>query len=838
MRPSVQLDAKPYHLLDTILFTKHDPGELQSRARLVGSPNAGRSCDSLRGMRIVSKVSSLFVHPKSYRSRSLQIATLLVLSAAFLLAYGNQYYPMQHWLFFRYLKIWCEVGGFVLSCFTSGWWLLKVMLPESPRLSERMLLAFGVGVLAFYLLMFTAGMLGLFAPALFYTVPICLIGLGLPSVVPSLPRQGRRLYGYLGRLLQPRSTIQVLAALLCVIALLGVYLQVLLPRNAHADSYWYHLPVAEHYIAAGRIVRFAEGWYVGCYPQLASLLYTWAFLSPGDLFSHVVLCEHLDFVLFSVTVIGVSGFAARLLHIRHLPYAGACVFLFPKLFVYDSNVTGNADHILGFWVLLLGVALVRLSTQFARREAVLTGLFTAAAACTKYQACYVIAPATMLVLFLAMRRRRWMVALVWLFTLVLISSTHWLKNIVYYHDPFYPLLNRYLPATPFHAGAAETLEDAYWLPQFAAQGPWLQRIWSSLKASLTFSFIPNDWGFHGQRPVFGSLFTLAIPVLLFINAGKRLLGVFVGTQVGLVVWYLTSHQDRFLQSLLPWMAAATAAVLYLVWRKGVWARLGTGALVTAQIASGLDVYFMQTHMMLADSPIRALTEYLAAAHTGKYAERYVVSPTEEKVAAVLPPDAVLLSHIYQSRLGLGVRVVADGAGWQGAIEYLQHGSPADTADLLNRLGVSHVMRHPDPKALSNRDMAREIVFQRWLALYTDPERNYDDATLAKVASLPRDAALAGQPTRIAVFDCAARASVGIYTPRGLGQGEAFKTLPWDALIQNESDELNATTVIVQKGACRLSPELQGILNDRFAKRFDAGQTSIWLRTVAPFTRPW
>lgn len=784
----------------------------------------------------MSKLFSLIVHPKSRRSRSLQISTLLVLSAAFLLAYGNEFYPLRHWLLFRYLKVWCEVAVFVLSCLTAGWWLLKLVLPVSPRLSERLLLAFGIGVLGFYLLMFIAGVLGLYSLALFYTLPLVLIGLGLPSLAADLPSLRRRSCGYLGRLLQLRSTTHVLAALLCTVALLAIYLQVLLPRNTHADSYWYHMSLAEHYIAAGGIVRFPEGWYVGCYPQLASILYTWAFLASGDLFSHVILGEHLDFVLFLATVVGVSGLAARLLHIRHFPYAGACVFLFPKLFVYDSNVSGNADHILGFWVLLLGVALVRLSSQFNVREAVLAGLFSAGAACTKYQSCYVIVPATMFVMFLGLRRRRWTPALVWLSTLALISSTHWLKNIIYYHDPFYPLLHRYLPVTPFHIGAAESLDDAYWLPQFAAKGPWLYRIWSSLKASVTFSFVPNDWEFHGQRPVFGSLFTLALPVLLFVHARKRLLGMFLATQIGLVVWYLTSHQDRFLQSLLPWMAAATAALLYLVWRSGTWARFGVGTLVAAQIALGLDVYFMQTHMMLADSPIRALTEYLAAAHKGKYAERYVVSPTEEKVAAALPPNAVLLSHIYQSRLGLGVRVVADGVGWQGAIEYSLHDSPAATAALFQGLRVSHVLRRADSNPPIPSELSREIVFHRWLALYTEHQRVYDDAMLTSVRSLPRDSRLAHQPTRIAWFDCSVRSSIGIYTPRGLLDQVVLKTLPLSAVQPSESNELAETTAMVRHGACKLPAELESALSGHFDERFEVGSTSIWLRTKAASMR--
>ena len=79
------------------------------------------------------------------------------------------------------------------------------------------------------------------------------------------------------------------------------------PNNAAADSHWYHLPIAEHYVAEGAVRPFVEGWYQGALPHLASILYAWAFMRPwAGLFDHVELAAHLEFVLFLETLFCVA----------------------------------------------------------------------------------------------------------------------------------------------------------------------------------------------------------------------------------------------------------------------------------------------------------------------------------------------------------------------------------------------------------------------------------------------------------------------------------------------------------------------------------------------------
>src|SRR6185369_3398562 len=88
--------------------------------------------------------------------------------------------------------------------------------------------------------------------------------------------------------------------------------------------------------------------------------------------------------------------------------------------------------------------------------------------------------------------------------------------------------------------------------------------------------------------------------------------LFAATHLGVFVWYWTHHQDRYLQAALPWMAAATAAVLALVWRQGVGPRVAMGALVALQIVWGLDVYFMPAHAFVS-VPAKAVIDLVSRA---------------------------------------------------------------------------------------------------------------------------------------------------------------------------------------------------------------------------------
>ena len=394
----------------------------------------------------------------------------------------DQFYPLKQWLFFHYACAWLCVSLFITSSLCAGWLLCATLLPESIPVNERLVFSLALGVLAFFYGTFVAGMLNGYGKSFFLLWPLILLGIGGPRLVSDL--FGRFSPSRMLNAAMPRSALQLIAAAFIVVSVVGIYLQLLDPANLSYDARWYHLPIAEYYTAAGGIRRFDEGWYLGTYPQLANLLYAWALQSPGSLFDHVLVCTHLEFVLFLATLYSISVFAARLLGRERLPFAAAVIFLFPEVFAYDSNLNGGADHVLAFWSAALGVALVRLGSEASVRNAVVAALIAGGAVLTKYQAAYLLAPAALLIAFMAIRGHRWRMAWVWVAVVVASTAPHWAKNWVYYHDPLYPLLHGFLPSRPFYAGAEKLLDETYWPKQFSLQGSLRDKVTDMLSALL------------------------------------------------------------------------------------------------------------------------------------------------------------------------------------------------------------------------------------------------------------------------------------------------------------------------------------------------------------------
>jgi hypothetical protein len=509
------------------------------------------------------------------------VATALLLGgAAFFLWFTNRFYPLRHWLFWHYARAWLVAGFFSLACLSAGLRLLGYVLPGSLRLGERLVWGFGLGVLAFFWGAFLAGLGGLYGHAFFYVWPMALFLFGGRKVLRLAVRSWVHLRRFGARLLTPRGPIELLAALLAVLSLTALYLALMNPGNIGADANSYHIPIAEHYVAAGKIRAFADGWYGGVFPHLTSILYAWALQAPGSYSDNLAGCTHLEWALFLATLGGVAVLAGRLMRgRRRLPFAGAAIFLFPGIYLYDSNLIAGADHVLGFWAAPLALALLRLGRQFSVPNALLAGALSAAPMLTKLQGVYLFVPAALFVAILWVRARRMKPLLAWGLAGLVLSSAFWLRNWVFYGDPLYPLLHRYFHSHPFHAGAAPLLDRVFGVEQFVVTGTPAEKLVKTLKALGTFSFKPNDWGgFHGDKPVFGSLFTLLIPVLLFLRAPRRLWVLVVGTHLAIAVWYVTNHQDRYLQAILPWMAACTAAALALGWQQGPFVRTGITAL--------------------------------------------------------------------------------------------------------------------------------------------------------------------------------------------------------------------------------------------------------------------
>ena len=547
------------------------------------------------------------------RGRRAALVLVLLGALAVFADVVHEHYPIQRWLFWHYAVYWLCAAVWSVACFSLGHLTLKLVLGRPLPALEQYAIAFALGVLEFEILLFLAGTVKLYGPVLFFGLPLAMIAAGgLP-----LWRFTRRHQRHL-RALRQRAPPGLPSYIVMAFGLLGLgmlYFLILTPENTAYDARWMHLVVAEDYVASGGVRRFPEGYLFAAAPHFGSFIYAWAFVLPGGvLFDRIVLAAHLEFAVFLwVTLLGIPAMVRRLVPRANPRLVWAARFLFPGVFLYDSSLTGGADHLGAMYCAPVLLLLLRAWRNLSPRYCFLLASMLAGSVITKYTVAFMLAPVPIVVvgvrmLMLAWQslrgrveptlRRHWYLGpLAAIVAGVAVSSPHWLRNLVWYGDPLYPLLHKHFGARPWAGDASYVYQWMY--SDFQLWAP--SRDWKgfveTLKALFTFSFIPNDWpAFHGKVPVFGSLFTLLIASLPFLRRTRRLWLLVGWVHISIFIWYWTHHQDRYLQAIMPFMAAVTAGAMVLIWHQARWVVRGAlGALVGLQVVWGGDVYFLPTH---------------------------------------------------------------------------------------------------------------------------------------------------------------------------------------------------------------------------------------------------
>ncbi len=616
----------------------------------------------------------------------------------------------RQWLAWRYLLVMLQAAVFLGSALAAGTFLGRWLLRAVP-LRQRLVMALGLGVLAWALGIVAFGLVGLLGRVAFFALPIGFLGAGGPPLLRLLWRAGR----LLRRL--PASRIGGWARLrqvLGVVAVLIVWVPVLTPRNVAYDAMWYHLPLAEQYAAGGAIFRLDEGWFNGTMPHLASYLYTWAFLTPfGRLFDSIELAAHLELVLFLATVASVPVLIDVLLPRPRLHAAWAGFFLFPGIFLYDSSLGGGADHVLAFWAIPLALAFRWCWRRPSLVSGAVFGAFVAGAALTKYQGIFLlIGPALAVLGRLAfVRRASWKpflrASLVALAAALVLSMPHWALNVVWHHNPIYPHLSNVFPSTPLAPGVDTHFTDPGWAPTGTAGEKALQ----TLAAVAAFGFEAHDWEtFHGKRPVFGSLLLVALGLLPFASRRRGPAALIGGTLLAVPIWFLTQHQDRYLQALVPWAAVAVVVVFASVWRRFLLTRFALAGLMAFQLLHTGDLWSLPAHSVMHVAPIVAVTELVSSPRAEFPDEQLEQHLPLSRARGVLPPEAKVLLHDLHLHLGLGRRAARDHVFRQGAFSWAAHGSTAEAARVMKEVGLSHVLWSTFPTGWSA--LGDDAVFYR------------------------------------------------------------------------------------------------------------------------------
>jgi hypothetical protein len=634
----------------------------------------------------------------------------------------NEHYLIKNWLVWHYLQAIVLALAWGVSCLSFGFFLLDRVRAQREAVFRDAVLAFPLGVFAFQLAIFMLGLAHLLGSLTFALLPLAFAAAGMHRLVEA----GRAL-----RQVKTPRTFVDLALLLFGLAGLGLlYFEILSPEAIHWDARWYHLPIARQYALWGAIRPFPEGWWLGAYPHSASLSYTWAFLAPRPLlFDRLELCLHMEFLVFVATLASTAALARALAPAVSGRGAWVVTFLFPGIFLYDSNLVGAADHFAALLCIPLALSLITVWSSFTPRNALLFAIFMAAGINTKLSAwCMLLLPtllfvlrALWLILARALRRpgappRPVATTLFVLGAVLLLTTPFWAKNWLWYGDPLYPRFHGRLPLHPWNPEALASL-DVFNSFNFTPR-PGLDGVLDALKATVTFSFIPNDWpAYHRDVPVFGSLFTLTLLCLFFVRPRARAAHwlTYAGAMVAIVAWYMLSHQDRYLQVWLPAMAAATAAALGLVWKSRNRLIQGlTALLIAAQVLWGGDIPFFPTHNLVHDSQLRMVISFLSSGFM-RTPNRFRLYGDESLVDAVLPRDANALLHELNPQLGIDVLTVND--QWQGLLSYGTLGSPAAIHRAFADLKITHLVWNPTQLSPWN-SIASGLAFINYAANFT------------------------------------------------------------------------------------------------------------------------
>jgi hypothetical protein len=740
-------------------------------------------------------------------------------------AVGHRHYPIQLWLFWRYATYWLVCGTWAMACLLAGLKATRFVVPSGLPSAERMVLGFAAGVYAFAVAIFLSGLAGLLGWWLAVLLPVAFLTFGR-SALPEVTAFGRRI-----RLRTP-SMFFLVASAWGVVSLAMIYLTIMTPENASFDARWYHLPIAEHYAAEGAIRRFAEGWFPGAYPHLASLLYTWAFCLPETaLFDRVEIAAHLELVLFAATLASVPVLVRRLVPGAKSGAAWATIFLFPSVFVYDSNLNIGGDHVLAFWAIPIFLAWLRAQQRLQVRRCLLLALMLAGAALTKYQAgCLLIFPVVG-ILVVALRRRQWRGPLALFSAALLLTAPHWLKNWMWYGDPVYPILHRHLAGRPWNVDASAILESTAAEHLWGPKAPTLLgKLLETIGALFTFSFLPHDWDTLTRGvPMFGSLFSILVLTLPFVKGGRRLAPLVVATFSGLFAWYWVSHQDRYLQALLPWMAAVTAAAIVLIARTGRSNRRLLGGLVALQLVWGGSAYFTPSHPIIG-SPVKTAADLLAAGFRQDYSVRLRPFGSWWDIGVALPKNAKVLVHEIFEHVGTRSASVSDAVGWQGGIEYGTLGGPRGVYDLLTSMGVTHIVYRTGASEGSD-SLAGDLIFLEFVSRWGRGQRTFGHASLVQMPARPPPPAAPSDV--VALVACGNRYRSGKYHLAQLSIPAKTVPLsgfpePFAALGSELVPRFDDAQYAVLDTACQ--QPLDARATEAFTLLANRGTTQLWVRS--------
>jgi hypothetical protein len=709
-------------------------------------------------------------------------------------------YPIRLWLFWKLGMLWGWALLFNVACLSFGQLVLVrgLKMVRLPAL-ESAVLSMAIGVVGFVLAMYVGGALAWFTPVFAVSLPLVLLAVSAGDGAQLV----RRLIAGAG-IAAPRNPFVFVITAAGVVCVFVVYLGAMTPDALNYDSTWCHLTVAQDYARAGRIIPFPAD-YTKNVPQLASVIHTWGWLLPGlDPPLRWMMALHDEFSLFLWTLAGIAAAVRRLTGDQSLRGTWVAFFLFPIVFVYDNNLGGAADHICAFFAPPLLLATLRVSASFSRGNSALLGIVCAGAIATKYQALYEIIGAAGVVFgfwiyqlfqhrmtesssayaLVPLRELLWSPAIVAGFA-VLCASPHFIRQSVFHHNPVYPFMQGFFTrSTPTLPNAdflfKQTITDPRWRPQ----GTLWEKFVHGCKLFVQFSFEPH-YSFTRNVPAFGSLFTLLSPALIVVRNSRLLIATVIASGA-LLLWGMLYNVDRNLQIFMPLFVCVTAALIVLIWRIGILARVGLIPLLLFQIIWGGDAFFYSEH-----DRVRSAIDLIRSGYEGRASTRFAGYRSEYlAIGRALPRDARLMIHTSHVNLGIDREVVLDWIGYQALISYDNVHTPRELFDYYHALGITHFLYETGRRLAGTKQ--EEVVWTAFITRYAESVASFSGYRLLR---MPASAPAVETSYRVATLGLSGYAD-GIYPIAALNVDEylpgEFKHYPAPGLpLSTHKTDLDA-----------------------------------------------
>lgn len=601
--------------------------------------------------------------------------------------------PLLESVLIRYAAAAAFATAFAAASLSSGLAVVRYLMPGRLGWEERLALAFPAGALCFQLGTFGLGLLGALNRPTALLLPCALLAAGSKATWRVLRRAISTTRPVARGAAQP-------VLLTCLGALALAYLagHALTSDSIGYDSSWYHLPVAEAYAATGSIRAFRDGWLLGAYPQLASILYAWALVVTRDSALGLTTAALVELTFVASACFTIVPLTRSLLGSRNrrnrVHWAWTTIALFPAITLYPPRIEG--DYVAAAFAAPLLLCAFKIWEGPERRSVVLGALLLGGLLLVKYSAI----GASVLPLGIAcagLARRLWAARrsglahearraaatlAVAALSFLGITSTHWLKNLIFYGDALFPSHTAPSAFTPITYAFYEAILKTLWVPAPGAAG-WME----TLRALLSFSFKPHEYPeYNAGHPIFGSLFSLTLlPLLLLfpLRRGRRALLAHLGTLLGVLIWYRIHHQDRYLLALLPWMCAVTSATLFELWRHRL-CRPIVALTCALQLAWG-------ARWAAKLFPLESIRSRLWAANAKAWDQLQLSRwQVMQRIGKQLPDNALLLVHDERIRLGLRRASVSDSLGFETRLSYADLGRDDLIFDRLRSLGVTHL----------------------------------------------------------------------------------------------------------------------------------------------------